>query len=73
MEKYQIIREIGNGSFAKVLLARCKLTYRVFAIKKMVKQLIKRTNTVKNVMMEREILKDLDHPFIVKLYESFQD
>ena len=37
MEKYQIIREIGNGSFAKVLLARCKLTYRVFAIKKMVK------------------------------------
>ena len=45
----------------------------MFAIKKMVKQLIKRTNTVKNVMMEREILKDLDHPFIVKLYESFQD
>jgi len=45
-ERYQEIKEIGNGSFAKVYLCRCKVTNRVFAMKKMDKRHIKKTHTV---------------------------
>jgi hypothetical protein len=33
IKKYEVIKEIGNGSFAKVFLVTCKLTMRVFAMK----------------------------------------
>lgn len=56
---YEIIKEVGNGSFAKVYLVKCKISKMVFALKRMQKKLIKKTNTVTNVMLECTILKKL--------------
>jgi 3-phosphoinositide dependent protein kinase-1 len=64
---------LGEGSFARVVHAKSKKTSAEFAIKIMHKIHIKKENKVKYVMMERQILSIVNHPFIVKFHFSFQD
>ena len=70
-DDFQIIQVIGRGSFAKVYLVRKKTTGRAYAMKVVHKDLIIRTNQVENTKAERDIMKAIDHPFIVKLHYAF--
>lgn len=70
LEDYEIIRQLGRGSFATVYLAKDKkLEFRVA-----VKSYEKATPQVlKNVQNEINVLRSLDHPNIVKLLDVRQE
>ena len=69
IENYLITKELGKGSYAIVKLATHKITKQKFAIKIYSKVSLldsQKRNTVKN---EINILKQLNHENIMKLYE----
>mmetsp|Transcript_15880 Transcript_15880/g.29011 ORF Transcript_15880/g.29011 Transcript_15880/m.29011 type:complete len:518 (-) Transcript_15880:180-1733(-) len=63
-------KRLGEGSFGKVSEATHKGTGAVRAIKSIAKAGIKNMTKFNR---EIEIMKSLDHPNIIKLYETFQD
>ena len=60
---------IGKGSYAKVALVKKKDTLDIFALKIIKKKIIK----TERIITERNVLIDLNHPFIVKLAYTFQN
>jgi hypothetical protein len=69
IEDYLITKELGKGSYAVVKLAKHKVTKENYAIKIYTKESLldpQKRNTVKN---EINILKQLNHINIMKLYE----
>ncbi|EDQ84930.1 uncharacterized protein MONBRDRAFT_34468 [Monosiga brevicollis MX1] len=66
--EYIMYKTIGKGNFARVKLAKHKLTNVEVAIKVIDKTRLKESHMLK-VMREVRILKMLNHPNIVKLYE----
>ena len=71
--EFVFLKVIGRGTFAKVLLAKSKLTGDIYAIKEINKQFLIETETVDRVLKEKQILESFDHYFIVKLHFTFQD
>ncbi|KAM4817554.1 MAP/microtubule affinity-regulating kinase 3-like [Urocitellus parryii] len=66
---YRLVKTLGKGTFAKVMLARHVLTGREVAIKIIDKRHLK-PQVLEKMYREVRILKMLDHPHIVKLYEA---
>lgn len=64
---------LGEGAYARVVHAKLKKNNKEYAVKIMEKRHIKKENKVKYVMMEKSILSKLNHPFIIRLYYTFQD
>ena len=67
-KKYDIISKLGDGSYGTVFLAINFLTKSKVAIKKIVKVKENEIDDL-NIKNEIDILKNLDHPNIVKIYE----
>ena len=67
MEKFQVVKNLGNGTYGTVVEALNKTTREVVAIKKMKRKF----ETWDECMTLREIksLRKLNHPNIVKLKE----
>jgi len=63
---------IGVGAFARVALVRHRPTGEVFALKKMDRQHLVAENMQKQIMNERFVLGDFDHPCIAKLIATFK-
>ena len=70
---YEYLSTLGAGSFGKVRLFRNK-TYKnlKFAIKTLKKEGISKT-MYECLIQEINILRSLDHPYIVKYYETYED
>ncbi|EGD81626.1 CAMK/CAMKL/MARK protein kinase [Salpingoeca rosetta] len=68
IENYELGKTIGKGNFAKVKLARHKFTQVEVAIKIIDKRNMS-DSSLSKLMREVRIMKMLDHPNIVKLYE----
>ncbi|PIK46856.1 putative serine/threonine-protein kinase DCLK3 isoform X5 [Apostichopus japonicus] len=70
LERYRLGEKVGDGNFADVHAGVLRSTGEEFAIKKVDKSKLKG----KESMIENEIaiLKEIDHPNIVKLYEEFE-
>uniref|UniRef100_A0A1A9X5L2 non-specific serine/threonine protein kinase n=1 Tax=Glossina brevipalpis TaxID=37001 RepID=A0A1A9X5L2_9MUSC len=68
---YDIERTIGKGNFAVVKLARHRITKNEVAIKIIDKSQLDATNLQK-VYREVEIMKRLNHPHIIKLYQVME-
>jgi len=70
---FELLKVIGIGAFGKVLQVRNKETKMVLAMKVISKRLLRRKlSYVENVHAERDILTNIDHPFIVRMQCSFQ-
>lgn len=63
---------LGEGSFGKVFRAVKRDNGKNFAMKSMKKQFLIGNNQIKYAVGEAEIMKDLDHPFVLKLCYTFQ-
>ncbi|XP_062862448.1 serine/threonine-protein kinase SIK1 [Trichomycterus rosablanca] len=68
---YEIIRTLGKGNFAVVKLARHKVTKTQVAIKIIDKTRLNPSNLEK-VYREVQIMKLLNHPHIIKLYQVME-
>jgi 5'-AMP-activated protein kinase catalytic alpha subunit len=67
--KYELGRELGEGTFAKVKVARNIETGLNVAVKIIDKQMILRCNLTHQVKREISTMKLVKHPNIVRLYE----
>lgn len=66
---YITSKTLGTGAFGQVVLAKKKHSETLYAIKSISKQSILRSQMGSQVKKEICILKDLDHPNIVQIYE----
>jgi serum/glucocorticoid-regulated kinase 2 len=67
LDDYTRLSVIGKGTYAKVLLVRSKEDKQVYAMKVLKKKYIMEKGQEKNIMTEKSILSELNHPFLVKL------
>ena len=67
---YNMIKELGQGSYGTVYRCQHKVTGHVYACKKMNKKQIKNKSRFKT---EIDLLRATDHPNIIKLYDIFED
>ena len=72
IDDYEFIKQIGQGAYGNVYLAREKESLNKFAIKTLEKMHIIKNNKTKSVHREKEILNKLkDHPNIIRLQNTF--
>ncbi|KAI8329136.1 kinase-like domain-containing protein, partial [Chlamydoabsidia padenii] len=68
---YQFIHTLGNGKFSRVILAKHRETRQLVAIKVIDKQ-AHDYRVMSRLVREIHLMELLDHPNIVKLYETFE-
>eukprot|EP00948_MAST-09A_sp_MAST-9A-sp1_P000956 g956.t1 len=70
-DQLEIRQTLGCGAFGRVKLVKFKDQY--FALKCLIKNDIRFNNLEQHVMNERDVMLELDHPFILKLYATYWD
>ncbi|KAK9470786.1 kinase-like domain-containing protein [Dipodascopsis tothii] len=73
LNHFRLLRVVGKGSFGKVRIVEHKATRQTYALKYIAKDEIVKSDSVKNIIRERNILEKIKHPFICNLRYSFQD
>mmetsp|Transcript_57394 Transcript_57394/g.166666 ORF Transcript_57394/g.166666 Transcript_57394/m.166666 type:complete len:545 (-) Transcript_57394:205-1839(-) len=69
-DHYEVQKQIGQGSYGNVSLAKHKVTDDVRAVKMISKG---STTSTEALRLEIAIMKAMDHPNIIKLFETFVD
>mmetsp|Transcript_28181 Transcript_28181/g.42164 ORF Transcript_28181/g.42164 Transcript_28181/m.42164 type:complete len:341 (-) Transcript_28181:54-1076(-) len=64
---------VGAGAFGKVWMVTHKVTKAPFALKMVNKRKIIKAKITKMMIREKEIMEMLDHPFIIKLINTYHD
>ena len=64
---------LGVGTFGKVIIVRHKKTGETYAMKRLNKSWIVQNQLEQHVVDERNVMTLVDHPFILKLHNSFWD
>ncbi|KAK2996616.1 hypothetical protein RJ639_025913, partial [Escallonia herrerae] len=72
LDDFEVLKVVGQGSFARVYQVRKRGSFEIFAMKVMRKDKIMEKNHAEYMKAERDILTKVDHPFIVQLRYSFQ-
>ncbi|KAG6899874.1 hypothetical protein C0993_005844 [Termitomyces sp. T159_Od127] len=70
---FVLLRCVGKGAFGKVRVVQHKQTHELYALKYINKNKCVKMKAVPNVIQERRLLEEVDHPFIVNLRYAFQD
>jgi len=71
-DDFEMLNVLGKGSFAQVLLAKRISTGKIFAVKVVTKQGLLDHKRVNDVFIERNILMRANHPYLLKLHNTFQ-
>lgn len=73
-EDYAIIKEIGRGNYATVFCAENLESHTKFAVKQINKEVVYKSSRGSSaVISEIEIMRKLNHPFIVKLFSVYEN
>ncbi|XP_030312271.1 protein kinase C iota type isoform X2 [Calypte anna] len=73
LQDFDLLRVIGRGSYAKVLLVRLKKTERIYAMKVVKKELVNDDEDIDWVQTEKHVFEQAsNHPFLVGLHSCFQ-
>jgi len=70
---FEVLQQVGSGTFCVANLCRYKKNGRIYVAKVLNKKKIVYLKQVVHVTQEVEILRKVDNPFIVKLYNTMQD
>jgi len=73
LSHFERIRTIGTGTFGRVYLVKHTQSGKFFALKVLRKMEVVRLKQVDHIKNEKKILTDVDHPYVVTLYGTFQD
>jgi len=71
LKEFALVEPIGSGGYGTVWLARRKRTSDLVAIKVLDKETTKKCKMHSAVMLERDIMRDFNDPYIVTLFFSF--
>jgi serine/threonine protein kinase len=66
-------KALGKGGFGHVWKVRHKESGKIYAIKVINKDYIRKENMVEQINREIEIMYKVDHPHIIKLYNHYED
>lgn len=73
LDDFELIRVIGRGSYAKVLMVELKKTRRIYAMKVIKKALVTDDEDIDWVQTEKHVFETAsNHPFLVGLHSCFQ-
>lgn len=70
---FVLLRCVGKGAFGKVRVVQHKQTRELYALKYINKPKCVKMKAVANIIQERRLLEEIDHPFVVNLRYAFQD
>ncbi|KAG5636758.1 hypothetical protein H0H81_006948 [Sphagnurus paluster] len=70
---FDLHRAVGKGAFGKVRVVEHKRSKKLYALKYIDKARCIRQKAVANIIQERRLLEEIDHPFVVNLRYAFQD
>lgn len=73
LDKYDVIKQLGKGSYGHVFKVMNKQTKNPRAMKLIPKNNMKPGFTADEIKHEIRVLTQLDHPNIIKLYEFYSD
>ncbi|THH07318.1 hypothetical protein EW145_g3459 [Phellinidium pouzarii] len=70
---FLLLKSVGKGAFGKVRVVQHKQTRDLYALKYINKSKCLKMKAIANIIQERRLLEEVDHPFIVNLRYAFQD
>ncbi|KLO17120.1 kinase-like protein [Schizopora paradoxa] len=70
---FEMHRAVGKGAFGKVRVVQHKKSKKLYALKYIEKEKCTKQKAVGNILQERQLLEEVDHPFVVNLRYAFQD
>ena len=73
LSEFKVIGTLGKGSFGHVQLVRHYLTNTTYALKTVSKMSVVRLGQQEHMVNERRAMMALQHPFLIRLYATFQD
>ena len=75
LEDFAVLCEVGRGAFGRVVLARCKATGDLRALKAVpkVRLVTAGSDAIRHMHDEAAIQRSIDHPFALALRGAFQD
>jgi serine/threonine protein kinase len=72
VDSFHLLKVLGRGTFGKVMQVQKKDTGKIYAMKILKKTMILARDQVDHTKAERQILKTLNHPFLMGLRYAFQ-
>lgn len=73
VDDFETLKFIGRGAYGKVLLVRHTVSGTLYAMKVLKKaSIVVKAKDTEHTKAERQILEEVQHPFIVKLHYAFQ-
>ena len=72
-DDFKSLKVIGRGAFGEVRLVQKHDTGHVYAMKILRKTDMVQRDQIAHAKAERDILVEVDNPWVVKMYYSFQD
>ena len=73
LEDFEIRKMVGKGTFGKVFLVEHATTKKLYAMKVIRKDIILENEQMENIQLEKDILRQIDHPFLVNMEYVFQN
>lgn len=72
LNEFKILKIIGKGNYGKVYLVEMPSTGKLYAMKELRKDVLIDTDQIENTRIEKEIMKNANHPFLISLDYVFQ-
>ena len=69
----ELQKTLGTGTFGRVRLVYHRATRAVYALKMLQKETIVKMKQQRNILNEKDILLRVDHPFIIRLFDTYRD
>lgn len=73
LDQLEVLQTLGSGTFGRVKLVRHKTTGTPYAMKVISKANVVAYKQQKNVVNEKAIMARCNHPFILKLFQTYKD
>lgn len=73
LKDFEVLRSLGTGSFGRVHLVRSTHNGRFYAMKVLKKDRVVKMKQVEHTNDERRMLSLVEHPFIIRMWGTFQD
>lgn len=73
LQELKFVRQLGKGMFGNVTLCVHTEKGSMYALKSVTRQKVRMYDLSSNLILERQLLLQLDHTFIMKLIRTFKD